>query len=327
MMPTRRQVVVSVSAAAALPKPVLAQGGESYPARPVTVVVPQAVGGTADIVARLVADQLGHGLGQRFVVDNRVGGGGNVGTASAARAAPDGYTLLVGSSSSHSINPVLYRKVAFDPVADFEPVTLLATMPLLLVAHPSLPANSVAELVAISKQRPAELQYASAGVGTLNHLLGELLRIRAGIRLTHVPYRGVAPAMNDIIAGHVPLGFASLPSALPQVQAGNLRAIGITSRRRAPTLPDVPAIGETLPGFEAEIWVALFAVKGTAPDILAKLRDRAVQAIETADMKAKLRAQGAEAAVSTPDALETLVKSELAKWAAVVKESGAQVEE
>ena len=246
---------------------------QAYPTKPVTMLVPQAPGGTNDIVAHLVAAELATRLGQSFVVDNRPGAGGNIGTQAAARANPDGYTLLMTISSSQAINPSLYKKVPFDPIKDFEPIAPIASVPNVLVVNPSFPAKNVAELIALAKAKPGEYRYASAGNGTLNHLLGEMLNSMAGIKLEHVPYKGVAPALNDVLGNQVPIAFASLPSVLGHLKAGKLRALGISSAKRNPALPEVPTIAETVPGYSGDLWVALFAVPRHAPRDHRQARD------------------------------------------------------
>jgi tripartite-type tricarboxylate transporter receptor subunit TctC len=238
--------VIAGLAAALLVAPCFRVAAQEYPTRAVTVIVPQAPGGTNDIVARVLAEALSQSLGQPFVVENRPGAGGNIGTQAAARAKPDGYTLLVTISSSQAINPALYKQIPFNPVKDFAPITLLGSVPNVLVANPSFPANSMQELIAVAKAKPGELKYASAGNGTLNHLLGEMLKRSAGIDLVHVPYKGVAPAITDILGGFVDMGFASLPSVVSHIRSGKLKAFGVSTARRAPALPDVPAIGESV---------------------------------------------------------------------------------
>lgn len=299
---------------------------QAYPARPVTVIVPQAPGGTNDIVARLIADKLGEGLGQRFLVENRAGAGGNIGTAAAAKASQDGHTLLVTISSSQAINPALYKSTGFDPVADFEPITLLAAVPNVLVVHPSLPATSVAELIELARRSPGSLQYASAGNGTLNHLLAEMLKSRAGLDMVHVPYRGVAPALNDIVAGHMKLGFASMPSVIAQIQGGTLRALGVSTLRRSPAAPEIPAIAETLPGFGADLWVGLFAVRGTPREVTQRLLTEAHRALADPEVRRKLAAQGAEIVTSSPDELAAILRDDLAKWAEIVRTANVRIE-
>jgi tripartite-type tricarboxylate transporter receptor subunit TctC len=313
-----------LAAAAALP----AVAQDAYPSRPVTVVVPQAPAGTNDIIARVLADKLGDVLGQaRFVVENRPGAGGNIGTASAARGTPDGYTLLVTISSTQAINPALYAKLGFDPVKDFEPISLLATVPNVLVAHPSLPADTLPELIALAKAQAADpIQYASAGNGTLNHLLGEMLKSRAGIPLTHVPYRGVGPAINDMVAGHVKLGFASMPSVMSHLQGKVLKPLAMSSATRSPAAPDIPAIAETLPGFAADLWVALFAPKGTPQAIRDRLHAATLKAMADSGVQEKLKAQGATIVTSTPDELARRLDADITSWAEVVKAAGARIE-
>jgi tripartite-type tricarboxylate transporter receptor subunit TctC len=265
-------------------------------------------------------------LGQPFVIENRPGAGGNIGTQVAARAKPDGYTLLVTISSSQAINPALYKQVPFDPIKDFAPITLLGSVPNVLVANTEFPAKSLPELIALAKAKPGELKYASAGNGTLNHLLGEMLKTSAGIDIVHVPYKGVAPAVTDIMGGFVNMGFASLPSVVSHIRNGKLKAFGVSTAQRSPALPDVPAIGETVPGYAADLWVGLFAVAGTPKDIIAKLHVETVKALGTPAVREKLEAQGVEVATSTPEELAAKLQVDLALWAKVVKESGATVD-
>ena len=299
---------------------------QDYPTRAVTVIVPQAPGGTNDIVARVLAEELSKSLGQPFVVENRPGAGGNIGTQLAARAKPDGYTLLVTISSSQAINPALYKQIPFDPVKDFEPITLLGSVPNVLVANPALPANSIQDLIALAKAKPGELKYASAGNGTLNHLLGEMLKTSTNIDLVHVPYKGVAPAITDVLGGFVPMAFASLPSVVSHLKNGKLKALGVSSVKRSPVLSDVPAIGETVPGYSADLWVGLFAVARTPKEITAKLHAETLKALGTPAVREKLEAQGVEIATSTPEELAAKLKADLALWAQVVKASGATVD-
>jgi tripartite-type tricarboxylate transporter receptor subunit TctC len=301
-------------------------GAQDYPNRAVTVIVPQAPGGTNDIVARVLGEVLSRSLGQPLVIENRPGAGGNIGTQVAARAKPDGYTLLVTISSSQAINPALYKQVPFDPIKDFAPITLLGSVPNVLVANTEFPAKSLPELIALAKAKPGELKYASAGNGTLNHLLGEMLKTSAGIDIVHVPYKGVAPAVTDIMGGFVNMGFASLPSVVSHIRNGKLKAFGVSTAQRSPALPDVPAIGETVPGYAADLWVGLFAVAGTPKDIIAKLHAETVKALGTPAVREKLEAQGVEVATSTPEELAAKLQVDLALWAKVVKESGATVD-
>ncbi|HEV7337536.1 MAG TPA: tripartite tricarboxylate transporter substrate binding protein [Bosea sp. (in: a-proteobacteria)] len=299
---------------------------DSYPNRPVTLVVPQPPGGTNDIIGRFVAEKLGEKFGgARFIVENRAGAGGMVGTASAARAAPDGYTLLLTISASQAIGPALYAKASFDPVNDFEPITLLARTGFVLVAHPSLNVSSMAELLELGRKQ-GELQYGSAGNGTMNHLLGEMLRSKSGLRLVHVPFRGVGPMLNDMLGGHVKLGFASVPSVLAHLQSGALKPLGVSSAQRDKALPEVPTVGEAVPGFAGDLWVALFAPKRTPKPLIDRLLTVTREAMNEPAMREKLAAQGAHVETSDPQGLAIVLKDDLAKWAEVVRESGAKVD-
>ena len=316
--------VAAVAVGSSAASPVAAQA--AYPSKPVIMIVPQAPGGTNDIIARLVGAELGTRLGQSFVVENRPGAGGNIGTQSAARATADGYTLLMTISSTQAINPSLYKKVPFDPVKDFDPIAPIASVPNVLVVNPSFPAKSLAELIAMAKAKPNEYRYASAGNGTLNHLLGEMLNTMAGIKLEHVPYKGVAPALNDVLGDQVPMAFASLPSVLGHLKAGKLRALGVSSAKRNPALPDVPTIAETVPGYSGDLWVGLFAVHGTPPEITAKLAATVNQALADKAVREKLEAQGAEVLSGTPAQFAAQLKQDIDRWAAIVKSSGATVD-
>jgi len=299
---------------------------DTYPSKPIQMVVPQAPGGTNDIVARLVAADLSQRLGQQVVVENRPGAGGNIGTQYAARATPDGYTLLMTISSTQAINPSLYRQVPFDPIKDFEPIAPVATVPNVLVVNPAFPAKNLAELISMAKAKPDYYRFASAGNGTLNHLLGEMLNSMAGIKLEHVPYKGVAPALNDVLGNQVPMAFASLPSVLPHIKAGKVRALGVSSAKRSPFAPDIPAIGETVPGYSGDLWVGLFAVKGTPREVTQKLAQALQAALADKALRDKLAAQGAEVLNGTPPQFAGMLKADIDKWAKIVKASGAQVD-
>jgi len=299
---------------------------DAYPSKPIQMIVPQAPGGTNDIVARLVAADLSQRLGQQVVVENRPGAGGNIGTQTAARSAPDGYTLLMTISSTQAINPSLYRSIPFDPVKDFEPIATVATVPNVLVVNPAFPAKSMAELISMAKAQPDYYRFASAGNGTLNHLLGEMLNSMAGIKLEHVPYKGVAPALNDVLGNQVPMAFASLPSVLAHIKAGKVRALGVSSAKRSPFAPDIPAISETVPGYSGDLWVGLFAVRGTPKDVTQKLATTIQAALADKPLRDKLAAQGAEVLTSTPQQFSTMLRGDIDKWAKIVKQSGAQVD-
>lgn len=308
-----------------------AQAQAAYPSRPIVMVVPQAAGGTNDIVGRVVGQKLGEVLGGSVVVENRPGAGGNIGTQAVARAPKDGYTLLMTISSSQAINPALYKTPGFDPVKDFRPVTLIGAVPNVLLVHPSFPAKNVAELLALAKAKPGHYQYASAGNGTLNHLLGEMLNNMAGVSLQHVPYKGVAPAINDVLGGQLPMLFASLPSALSHIQAGKLRPLAVSGAARSPVLPDVPALAETVPGYNGTLWIGLFAPAGVPPEVIGRLQDGMAKALAAKDLRATLEKQGVELA-GTPERpvsaaqFAALLDEDISKWARIVKSSGAAVD-
>lgn len=299
---------------------------DSYPAKPVTIVVPQAPGGTNDIVGRLLATELGQKLGQSFIVENRPGAGGNVGTQYAAEKVPDGYTLLLTISSTQAINPAVYKKIPFDPVKDFEPLALIGSVPNVLLAHPSVPVNSLKELIASAKAKPGEYRYASAGNGSLNHLIGEMINSMAGISLQHIPYKGVAPAMNDLLGGHISLAVASLPAALPHIKAGKVKALGVSTEKRSQAAPEIPAIAETIPGFSGDLWVGLFAIRGTPKDVSAKLVTTIDSLLADQNVQEKLKAQGVDLRHATPEQFAGILKTDMEKWAKIVKASGATVD-
>ena len=308
------------------PAPARAQG--SYPSRPVTLVVPQAAGGTNDIVGRLVGQKLGEVMNNAsVVVDNRPGAGGNIGTQLVAKGPKDGYTLLMTISSSQAINPALYKNPGFDPEKDFKPVGLVGAVPNVLLVNPSFPAKNLAEFLKLARAKGANYQYASAGNGTLNHLLGEMLNSMAGISLQHVPYKGVAPALNDVLGGQLPIVFASLPSALSHIKAGKLRALAVSGDKRSAVLPDVPTIAEAVPGYNGTLWIGLFAPAGVPADVLAALQEATRKALASKDLRDKLEQQGVEiAAPTSPEQFAALLQGDLAKWARIVKASGAAVD-
>jgi len=305
--------------------PVAAQG--AYPTKPVRLVVPFPAGGTTDILARAVAQKLSETWGQQVIVDNRPGAGGNIGSELVAKAPPDGYTLLMGTVGTHAINPSLYAKMPYDHVKDFTPVILVAGVPNVLVVNPSLPVNSVQELIAYGKANPNKLNFASSGNGTSIHLSGELFRTMTGVQMTHVPYKGSAPALTDLIGGQVQLMFDNLPSSLQFIKAGKLRALAVTSTERSSALPELPTLAESgLPGFEASSWFGVLAPAGTPNDIVTKVNGAIAAWLASPDAREKLAAQGAIAAGGPPDAFVKHIGNESAKWAKVVKASGAHVD-
>ena len=299
---------------------------QAYPNKPISLVVPQAAGGTNDIVARLIAPAFGEFIGTSIVVDNRPGAGGNIGTQSVARSSKDGYTLLLTINSAQAINPSLYKNPGFDPINDFVPLFYIGATPYVLVSPPGSPYKTLADVVAAAKKRPGELSYASAGNGTISHLLGAMLNSSAGIEMQHIPYKGVAPAINDVLGGQVPLAFASLPSALNYIKAGKLQAIAISSAKRSSAAPDIPTIAETYPDCVGEVWVAIFAPNGVSAEVVKKVQAAMEKTMSKAEVREKLIAQGLDLAPVPTNKLTALLKDELAKWAKIVKASGAQLD-
>jgi tripartite-type tricarboxylate transporter receptor subunit TctC len=301
-------------------------GAQTYPARPITMVIPQAVGGTNDIVGRIVAQKLGETLGGSVISENRPGAGGNIGTAYVAKAPKDGYTLMLTVSSAQAINPALYKNPGFDPVKDFVPISLIGAVPNVLVVHPAFPARTLKEFIEVTKAKPKFYQYASAGNGTLNHLLGEMLASYAGVQLQHIPYKGVAPALNDVIGGQVQIAFSTPAAVLQHIRAGRLVALGVSTPARSPSLPTVPAIAESLPGYSGSLWIAVYAPRGVPAEIEAQLQAAMKKVLDSADTKEKLVAQGVELSSATPAQLAALLTDDIARWSKIVRESGATID-
>jgi|KBSMisStandDraft_5_1062788.scaffolds.fasta_scaffold70879_2 tripartite-type tricarboxylate transporter receptor subunit TctC len=294
---------------------------QTYPSRPVRLIVPFAPGGGSDIIARVLAPHLSELLAQQVLIDNRPGAGTIIGAELAAKSPPDGYTLFLGITGTMAINPSMYRKLPYDPVRDFASIGLVGTGPNVLVVHPSLPARSIPQLIAIAKNYPGKLSYASAGTGGAPHLAGELFKSMAGIDMVHIPYKGAAPATTDLLAGEVQVMFAGLGAALPFVKTSRLRALGVAGAKRTRALPEVPAIAEYLKGFEAATWFALFAPAGTPRPIITRLNADASKVMMLPPVEQQLASQGYEPLTSTPDELSAYVKSEIAKWAAVIRDA------
>lgn len=303
-----------------------AAAATTYPVRPVHVIVPFAAGGTSDVVTRIVSDQLAKLWGVPVVVENRPGAGGNIGAEAVARSRPDGYTLLMGTVATHGINASLYGRMPYDPVKNFEPVSLVASTPSVLMVSPKLPIHSVADLVNYARSHPNQLNFGSAGNGSSHHLAGEMFEALAGVSMTHVPYKGTAAAITDLIGGQIQLTFDTLPSAMPHVRAGTLRALGVTSRDRYPALPSAPTIATTVPGYEIESWYGVLAPAGTPSDIVAKLAADLASVLQQPFIREKLLDQGARPVGSTPEQFAEHIRSELKKWSKVVKDSGARIE-
>ena len=298
---------------------------QAWPTKTITLVTPQATGGTSDILARAVAERLSQRLGQSVVVENRVGAGGNIGSGQVAKATPDGYTLLVGYVGTLAINPSLYSSVPFDPVDSFSNIVGLADVPLVLVVRSDFPAKNLDELVQYARTKP--LVYGSAGNGTMNHMAGELLNQAGKIKMTHIPYRGVAPAVTDLVGGQVDLAFASMPSSLPFINSGKLRAIAVTSETRSKVMPDVPTMLESkLAPISVSTWYSIMAPKGVPAAVVSRINTEVVSILETPEMKARLESLGALVWPVGPDQLLSTIKSDLARWTRIVKESGAKVD-
>jgi tripartite-type tricarboxylate transporter receptor subunit TctC len=311
---------------AALPSTVIAQA-DTWPARQVRIVVPFPAGGATDIAARAVADRMAQAWKQPVVVENRGGAGGNVGSDVVAKSSPDGYTLVMGVTGSHAINTSLYAKMPYDPVKDFEAISQVAVVPNVVVVHPSVKAATLPEFIKLARAQPGRFDYASLGSGTAAHLGMEMLKSAAGIYMVHIPYRGSAPAVADLIGGQVQVMMDGLPSALPHVKAGRLRALAVTSQKRSAAAPDLPTIAESgYPGFYADAWSGLFAPKGTPKPVIDKLAAETRRILALAEVRERLSGLGAEPVGSTPAEFARHVETEIAKWARVVKASGAKVD-
>jgi tripartite-type tricarboxylate transporter receptor subunit TctC len=299
---------------------------QSWPSKPVRLIVPFSSGGTTDIVARLYAQRLTEALGTQFIVDNRAGAGGTIGTEAGARSAPDGYTFVFGSTSSTAVSPGLYPKLSFDILRDFVPVAQVASASIVLAAHPSLPARNVKELVALAKARPGEIVFASSGNGSSLHLCAEYLKHLAKINMLHVPYKGVGPALPDLLAGHVQLLFSDMPPFVPYIKSGKLRALGVTTAKRSPLLPDIPAIAESVPGYDLAGWYGFLAPAGTPGAIVNRLNAEIQKLMTSPQMKERYVALALEPVERSPQQFGDYMKSELAKWGNIIQVSGARIQ-
>jgi len=301
--------------------------GQTYPSRPLRIVVPFPPGGGTDIGTRIVAQKLQEAWGQAVVVENKPGAAGIVGTELTARSAPDGYTFMMGNIGTHAINVSLYKKLSYDPVKDFAPVSMVADLPLLLLVHPSVPANTVKELIALAKSQPGKLNFSSSGAGGSMHVAAELFKSMAGVDMVHIPYKGGAPAVADLISGQVALSFSTVLETIQHVKAGKVRALAVTNDHRSIALPDLPTIAEAgLPGYQSISWLALFAPAWTPKDIVNKVSAETVRILKLPDVKERLLAQGAEPIGSTPEQLAAILAADLAKYAKVIRESGYKPE-
>ena len=322
---TRRAFSMSAAAAVLTGGSARAQG--TFATQNIRLVVGYPAGGGVDIVARLVAQRLSEKWGQQVVVDNRTGATGIIGTDLAAHATPDGYTLLMGNAATHAVNVSLFKKLPYDAIRDFVPITLVGRVPEMLVVHPALPASSVQELIALAKSKPGELTFGSAGSGSPPHLAGELFQSLAKIRLVHIPYKGSAPALTDLIAGQINMYFSNILSAVPYVKGGRLRGLGVTSAKRSVVAPDIPAIAEAgLPGYEDYNWYGVLAPKGTPKAIVDKLHTDIVHVVKSTDVEDRLTKDGAEVIANTPAEFAKFIREEIQKYAQIIKQSGLRTE-
>ena len=300
---------------------------QSFPTKPMRIVVPWTPGGTADILARLLAQRLSEGFGQQVLVDNRPGASGQIGTDLVAKSAPDGYTLVLGTTAPNSTAPSLYPKLAYDPLKDLAPISLVALTFYVLSVNPAVPVKNVQELVKLAKARPGQLNFSSPGSGTPNHLSGEMFKTQAGIQMQHIPFKGSAQAIADVIGGQIPLNFENIAVVLPHIKAGKVRALGVTSVQRSPFLPDVPTIAESgYPGFEAVGWFGLMAPATVPRDVLTKLNAETVRILNLPEVSARIHGLGAQVKPSTIAEFEAFNRAQIAKWAKVIKDSGAQAD-
>lgn len=299
---------------------------DDYPSRPIKLIVPYAAGGGADSVARIVAKRVSETVGQPIIIENRGGAGSIIGTEAVQKAEPDGYTLLLGQSGPISINPAIYKNLRYDSVKDFSPITMTTAYPYILVVNPKLPVKTLQEFVALAKSKPGEFNYGTTGVGAANHLVSELFNGKAGLKMTHIPYRGTALAVTDLIAGQVTMVFADPISALAHIQAGTLRAIAVTSKERSPVAPDVPTIAESgYPGFDAIAWHGILAPAKTSPAIIKKLNEEVVKALKDPDTKALLEKQAMQTVGDTPEAFAAFIDQDIAIWKEVATQANVEV--
>jgi tripartite-type tricarboxylate transporter receptor subunit TctC len=323
-MQNRFHAGLALVALAALHFAAQAQG---YPSKALSLIVPFPPGASTDIASRAIALELAKLLGQPVVVENRAGAGGNIGGEAAARSAPDGYTLFVTTNNIHSMNPLLYAKMSYDPNKDFAPVAPLLLASLVLVQHPGLKVNSVQELIALAKASPGKITMASAGSGTINHLTGEMFKLHAGVDLLHIPYKGGAPALTDVVGGQVNMMFSSVPLAMTQIKSGKLRALATTGAKRDVALPDVPTIAEAaLPGFEATVWFGVLVRAGTPRDVIQRLNAAVIKGANAPEFRERASTAGFEVIPGSPERLAEMIKADIARWAPVVKASGAKID-
>ncbi|MBI2226032.1 MAG: tripartite tricarboxylate transporter substrate binding protein [Betaproteobacteria bacterium] len=301
-------------------------GAQAYPTKPIRLIVPYPAGGGSDLLARPLAQSLTETFGQQVIVENRGGAGGNLGMELVAKSPPDGYTLVLGLTAQYAVNPSLYSNLPYDPVKDFAPVALLVRNPYVLSVHPSLPVRSAKELIALAKTRAGQLVYSSAGNGSGAHLCGEMMKTMAGISIVHVPYKGAAPAMTDLISGQVQYSFLAFRSSRPHIMSGRLRALAVSTANRSAALPDLPAVAETLPGYDLPVWYGVAAPAGTPREIVARLNAEILRTLATPDSRKRMAMDAAEPIGGTPEQFGDYIRSEIVKYAKIVKESGAKID-
>ncbi|RAI45983.1 Bug family tripartite tricarboxylate transporter substrate binding protein [Rhodoplanes roseus] len=324
MSTVSRRSALRILAGSSVLAPAVVRAQDSFPSRPVTMIVPFPAGGPTDVTARVLADKLSGVIGHPVVVDNRAGASGNVAAQIAARATPDGYTLFFGTGGTHGANPALFKNPGYDPIKSFAPVAWATTSPNIVVVNPEFPARTLAELIALAKANPGKYNAAAPGHGSTPHMAGELFKVAAGINILHVSYRGSGPALNDVVAGHVPIMFDGVPSSLPLVQTGKLRALALTSLERLSTAPDIPTIAETIPGFEADGWFAVYAPAGTPEPVVTSLNLAVNRALPEA--KARYAELGVVTVGGSPEKLAARVESEVRKWSDLVARTGLRGE-
>lgn len=317
-------IAASIAALAAFPAP--GASAQGYPVKPIRLIVPFAPGGPNDIVGRVVAQKVSELIGQPIIVDNRAGAGGAVGTAAVGVASPDGYTLLISGTSSLAINPGLYKKLPYDPIRDFAPVSLVGTAPSLLAMHPSVPVRSVKDLIALAKSRPEQINYASGGIGSAPHLAGELLNSMARIKMVHIPFKGGGPSLTGLMSGQADLFMGGMSAVIPPVRSGRLRGIAVTSLKRSQFMPELPTIAETLPGYDVVNWYAIYAPVATPKEIITRVNREFVRAMASPDVRNRFADLATDAASSTPEELAAYHRSELTKWANVIRAADIKTE-
>ena len=323
----RLSVVCARLMAAAMACAAIGGWAQPYPAKPIRIIVPFPAGGTADIMARVVGQKMTETWGQQVLIDNRSGAGGNIAADLAAKSAPDGYTLFLCTVGTHAVHQTLYEKLPFDPIKDFSAVAYIAGVPNVVVVHPSIPVKSVKELIGFIKARPGRINFGSSGTGSSVHMSGEMLKVMAGLDMTHIPYKGNPQAVTDLMAGQIELMITNMPSVIPYIQSGRLRALAVTTKARSPALPDLPTMEEAgLPGYESSAWFGLVSPAAVPRNIVSKLNAEVMRIVGLEDVKRNLASQGAYPLVMTPDEFGAFMKAETAKWAKIVKASGARAD-